>query len=171
MALLKCTKKLQKEIGLKQAALLEVDEHAVCLGSWHANVINIDRRKCLLFVNDKTLLNFVIPNVLKPQIKNLSKVFRDYLLCVLIEEGVPEHVRKKIIVEYEFLGYGNTNNKSILGSMNDLASHYKYFIESAGGVHSHAVPTIIKKLNRMPMGVLGYKYSIEVFNEVWGNEI
>ena len=43
----------------------------------------------------------------------------------------------------------------------DLAFHYTYHIQEAGGVHSYAVPGIIRKLNRMPMGTLEYAYPIE----------
>ena len=56
MQLIRCTKKLQKEIGLKQSDLCTEEPRFSYLGSWHANLIHIDRRKCLLFANDRTLL-------------------------------------------------------------------------------------------------------------------
>jgi len=45
--------------------------------------------------------------------------------------------------------------------MNDLAYHYKINILDAGGVHSHAVPGIIHRLNRMPMGAIKYACPID----------
>jgi hypothetical protein len=45
--------------------------------------------------------------------------------------------------------------------VNDLAFHYKYSIQEAGGVHSPAVPEIMRRLNRMPMGALKYVFPIE----------
>ena len=45
--------------------------------------------------------------------------------------------------------------------MNDLAFHYKNHIISEGGIFKALIPSIIHKLNHMPMGMLGYKYSAE----------
>jgi hypothetical protein len=161
MQLLRCTKKLQKEMGLKKSDLSENEQGVSVLGSWHVNVIHIDGKKCLLFVNDKTLFNFIVPDIIRAQIRELSKIFISTLECVLSEESIPEVTVNKIMSEYESIQYANTNNKSVLGSVNDLAFHYKYHIRSEGGVHSSAVPSIIKKLNRLPMGALKYMYSIE----------
>lgn len=69
--------------------------------------------------------------------------------------------------ECESILYGNTNSKSVLGSMNDLAFHYKHHIQSEGGAHSYAVPSIIGKLNRMPMGALEYVYPIEALKAIY----
>jgi hypothetical protein len=54
-----------------------------------------------------------------------------------------------------------------LGSMNDLAFHYKYNILEAGGVHSHAIPEIIRRLNRMPMGAIKYTYPTEALRAMF----
>ena len=87
MQLIRCTKKLQKEMGLKQSELCEEESSFSYLGPWHANLIHIDRRKCVLFVNDKTLFNFIAPDVSRAQIRELDKLFKDYLLCVVADAG------------------------------------------------------------------------------------
>ncbi len=166
MQILRCTKKLQKEMGLTKSDLSENEPSESCLGSWHVNLIHIDRKKCLLFVNDKTRFNFIVPDIMRAQIRELSRMFRSTLECVLADEGIPEMTINKIMSEYESIQYANTNNKSVLGSMNDLAFHYKYHIQSEGGVHSYAVPSIIKKLNRLPMGALDYVYPVEALKAV-----
>ena len=166
MSLIRCTKKLQKEMGLKKNDIAEAEPGETLLGSWHANMISIDDKKCLLFVNDRTLFNFIVPDMTKAQIRGLSEIFKSMLACVLSAEGVSEGAKVKIMLEYESIQYGDTNSKSVLGSMNDLAFHYKHHIQSEGGVHSYAVPSIIKKLNRMPMGALKYVYPIEALKAV-----
>ena len=67
MQLIRCTKKLQKEMGLKSSDLCTEEPRFSYLGSWHANLIHIDRRKCVLFVNDKTLFNFTESNIRLPR--------------------------------------------------------------------------------------------------------
>ena len=47
-------------MGLKPADLSTDSETDALLGSWHANLIHINRKKCVLFVNDKTLFNFIL---------------------------------------------------------------------------------------------------------------
>ena len=148
-------------MGLKKSDVSENVPSESFLGSWHVNLIYIDGKKCLLFVNDKTLFNFIVPDIPRAQIKKLSSIFKATLECVLSDEGIPEMAITKIMSEYESVQYANTNNKSVMGSMNDLAFHYKYHIQSEGGVHSYAVPSIIKKLNHMPMGALDYVFPIE----------
>lgn len=71
--------------------------------------------------------------------------------------------------DYESVQYANTNSKSILGSMNDLAFHYKYHIQAQGGAHSYAVPSILKKLNHMPMGALEYVFPIQALKAAYEN--
>lgn len=167
MQLIRCTKKLQKEMALKQSDLCEEEPHFSYLGPWHANLIHIDRRKCVLFVNDKTLFNFIVPDLSKAQIRDLDKLFKSYLSCVLADAGIPDADRNRILSEYDEVGYANSNSKSVLGSMNDLAFHYKYSIQEAGGVHSQAVPGIIRRLNRMPMGALKYVFPIEALRALY----
>ena len=70
-------------MGLKKSDLSEDEPKKSYLGSWHANLIYIDRKKCLLFVNDKTLFNFIVPDISRAQIKELSNIFRVNLESVL----------------------------------------------------------------------------------------
>lgn len=161
MQLIRCTKKLQKEMGLKPSDLCAEEPRFSYLGPWHANLIHIDRRKCLLFANDRTLFNFIVPDVTRATIRGLEKLFTNYLSCILADEGFAEADRGRILSEYDEIGFANTNNKSVLGSMNDLAFHYKYSILESGGVHSPAVPGIIRQLNRMPMSSIKEVFPIE----------
>lgn len=167
MQLIRCTGKLQKEMGLKKSDLIEEECSVSKLGPWHANLIHINGRKCILFANDKTLLNFIVTDVTRAEIRELSKMFLNTLICVLADEGISNSVIDAIKQEYAENGYAKTNNKSVLGSMNDLAFHYKFLIQDSGGVYSHMVPSIIKKLNHMPMGAINYAYSIDAFRAMY----
>jgi len=160
MQLIRCTKKLQKEMGLKPSDLCAEEPRFSYLGPWHANLIHIDRRKCVLF-------NFIVPDLSRVQIRELDRLFKSYLSCVLADAEIPEADRARILSEYDEVEYANTNSKSVLGSMNDLAFHYKYSIQEAGGVHSPAVPEIIRRLNRMPMGALKYVFPIEALKALY----
>jgi hypothetical protein len=161
MQLIRVTGKLQKEIGLRKSDLIESSPKFNYIGPWHANLIHISAKKCILFVNDKTLFNFIVPNVSRTQIRKLKDLFVEYLMCVLAEEELRREAIDRVISEYSDMEYAKTNSKSVLGSMNELAWHYKYRILESGGIHSPAVPSIIKKLNRMPMSAIEEAFPIE----------
>ena len=165
--LIRCTGKLQKEMGLKKTELKEDEANFSYLGSWHANLILIDRKKCVLFCNDKTLFSFIVPGISRTDIKKLEQIFKEWLQCVLADEELPRSVIEAIISEYSEINYAKTNNKSVLGSMNDLAYHYKYAILEAGGVNSYEVPGIIRRLNRLPMGALKYSNAINTLKSLY----
>lgn len=52
MQLIKCTKKLLDEFPQKTPSEVPQENN---LGSWHANIFNIEKRKCVLVTNDLTL--------------------------------------------------------------------------------------------------------------------
>ena len=153
-------------MGLKKNDISVSEPKESFLGSWHANMIYIDGKKCVLFINDKTLFNFIVPNVPRAEIRELSKVFIHNLAFVLSSEGISEKMTAKVLFEYESIEYADTTNKSVLGSLNDLAFHYKHRIESEGGIHSYAIPSIINQLNHMPMGALEYVFPIEALKSI-----
>ena len=150
-------------LGVKDLATLEPKDSG--LGPWTANLIFVNRRKCILFVNDKTLFNFLVPDILRKHICELDSMFRNWFSCELGEEGFTEVQTARIMEEYQVIGYSKTKSRSVLGSMNDLAFMYKYSIQTKGGLHGLGFPGIIKEMNRVPMGSLGYKYPIEALLE------
>ena len=156
MQILHCTGKLRKEMGLKNSDLTEAETEPSFLGSWHANLIYAKRKKAVLFVDDKTLFNFIAINLKRNEIKDLSNIFRENLYQTLTLEGFSAEKIKKTMAEYETIQYDKTRNRSVLGSMNDYAFHYKYHIQNG-----EFLPDIIHKLNRMPMGALKYAYPID----------
>lgn len=127
----------------------------------------MNRRKCILFVNDKTLFNFLVPDVPRQQIRELDRMFRNWLPCVLVEEGFAQAQTKKIVEEYRAIGYSNTKSRSVLGSMNEFAFMYKFYLQPGGGLHGCDFPDIIKRMNRTPMGSLGYQLPIEALFDIF----
>ena len=161
MQLIRCTAKFLKEMSLK-AKDLSVEPPFSFLGQWHANLIYINRRKTLIFVNDRTLFNFIVPDVTRSQIRELPEQFRLMLSCVLAEEAVPDDVRQRILEEYAQIGFAKSSDRSVLGSSNDIAFHYKYrILLEEGATQSSRVPEIIREMNRMQTQAIRYAFPIE----------
>ena len=154
MQLIRCTKKLQKRLSLSNDEFMKHESSGDILGPWHANLIAISGSPAILFANDRTLLNFFIDINPHGPVHHFHKNFVAMVSCLLADLGVRDATREYLIQEYTEIGFAPTNNRRVLGSMNDLAFHYDCLVSEAGGIHSADVPRIIRDLNGMPMSML-----------------
>lgn len=137
------------------------------LGSWHANLIHIDGRKTLLFVNDRTRFNFIVPDVRRAQICDLGAVFTEGFSRALSDVRVAERTRVRILEECRDFVFAPTGDRRVLGTMNDIASHYKYSMLEGGGMEGAAIPAIIRNLNRIPFAAVGYRFPVELLRNLY----
>jgi len=155
---------------VKGADLLEEKPpSSLCLGAWYANLLMIDRRKCVLFTSEKTLYSFLVAGVKKADFKRFDELFTSNLRLNLENEGFREDVIEKVMREYDRLYLGKTKSRSILGHMNDHAFHYKLYVRRKGGLSSCDIPYLNKKINRIPIGALGNNYGIEEIRYLLGD--
>jgi len=162
----RCTAKAQKMLGIKSKDLSEIKTSRSMLGNWYVNISTIDRRKTFLFVNERTLLSFILYGVKKSNIANMHEMFLAALNQLLLLEGVDDHVINKLNKEYLHFEYTKTNNKRVLGNMNDLMSLYKHFIYSEDGLKYCDLTNIIHRINNTPQKNIGWAYSIELTKEL-----
>ena len=94
MISLQCTQKLLKEVGQEQE---EAFIPTVPLGCWHANLLMLDRRKCVLFTNDQTRYSFLVAGLKKPDFKCLDEVFRQGLFRCLRLDDIPQEAIEKVL--------------------------------------------------------------------------
>lgn len=153
MLVLRCTKKLQTAIRLKKADLVDPSLATSRFCSWFLHLIEIDGRSCLLAANDQTLFNFLIADIPKLDADQLIKLFKSYLHCILAEEGFDQPFIHKLMAEFAEVRFANTNSRRVLSSLNELAFMYVCHLEDEG-VHSSRLPEIIKKMNRVVMGII-----------------
>ena len=168
MLVLRCTKKLQTAIRLKKADLVDANIETSNFCSWYLNLIEIDGCPCLLAANNQTLFNFLIADIPKLDADQLLKLFKSYLHCVLAEEGLEQTFIHKLMDEFAEVRFANTNSRRVLGSLNELAFMYVCHLEDEG-VHSSRLPEIIKKMNRVVMGMTSTS-SINELHDLFGLE-
>jgi Domain of unknown function (DUF6933) len=118
------------------------------LGNWYANLLRIDRKKCLLFTNEKTLYSFLIPGVEKENLKNIVDEFLMHLNLNLQAEGFGLEVINRVMREYQDIGFAKTTSKHILGAMNQLALEYEVLIEMKEGLENVKVLEMNRDINR-----------------------
>lgn len=164
MALIQCTQKLLTKLDSFDAGSMK--ESTSILGNWHANLLCIERRNCILFTNDLTLYSLFLPKVVKAHFQKLAEMFTQALVLNLEAEGFDQHI-EPILGEYKNkLTFTKSNNRSVLGSMNDIAYMVKLRVFDHGGLDHCDCLNLNKKINRIPFKAIKYHYPIECLTKL-----
>jgi len=151
--ILRCTKKLLTEYGL---SVVEDTSDNKTFSEWYANLIYIERKKCILFTESKTLYSIILLDIKKADIINIGEIFYKQLYRSFLQIGIKEYLIKHIIPQPLKIIYSKTQDKKILGSMNDYAYQYKYSILAKGGIRNIDIDEMIHNVNESPMSLIGY---------------
>jgi hypothetical protein len=170
MALLHCTRKLLKEMGVSPSVASQVPPDNSKWGPWNANLIFVDRRKCVLFVHARSLANFLVGDLSRAELRDIGTIFRNGFGRFLLQEDFPAPLVETLLSEYKDWIPATAHDRTVQGSMTDLAAHYKYAIPEMGNLKPEDLAGPIRDMNRMPMGALKYAYAIEEFREMLGLE-
>jgi len=150
-----CTRKLLEEIGRRPEALPDAvgDESSI----WTANLIFIERRKCLLLTHHATLFTVFVPDLRRAQLRELEPLVSESLVEALALEGGAARSR----ISSSGIGLRRSRTRRVLGSMNDLAFQARVIIEAGGGLAVYDHEDLARRLNRIPMGALKYRFAID----------
>lgn len=157
--LIRCTKKLLGEIPTD---LLDM---AASGDSWHANLLRIERRKCVLFTHDATLYSVFVPALKKPEFDRLPEVFAERLFKALLWEEFPQAQIEVMLDAVRVVRFGRSNSRSVLGSMNDIQFQAQVYVHYDGGLDSTDLVDLHRRLNRAPMSAIGHSYPVERLRE------
>jgi hypothetical protein len=159
MQLIRCTQKLLKELAVAPVA---IENPSGPLGPWHANLLRIQRRKCVLFTNDSTLFSLFVPGLRKPEFEQLPQILGQSLFRALRLEDFSQQQIEVVLDEIKDLQFAKTNSRSVLGSMNDLAYQVIWIIDSMGGLEECSVDVVNHEINRNPLRAIDpHVYSID----------
>ena len=166
MIQIRCTQKVVKELGLKEGGLCDVKQPTSLLGNWYSNLFILDRRKTLIFMNERTLLSFIILGIRKNNLKDLPIVFHNGVKQVLLMEDFDSNVISNVTEECLEIEITKTTNPSLLRNLNDLVNLYKSLVLDEGGLKSCDLDSITKKINRTPQKNLEWSNSVEIAREI-----
>jgi hypothetical protein len=157
--LIHCTQKLLAEIPDRAI------DPAASGESWHANLLRIDRRKCVLFTHDRTLYSVFAPALKKPEFEHLDEVFGQRLFKALMWDELPQTQIERMLEACRMIRFTRSSNRSVLGSMNDMRFQIGWYIDDGGGLANIDLAQFHHRLNRIPFGAIGYAYPVERFQE------
>ena len=158
MATIKCTAKLLNELGIKP--INEADQ-PTSLNDWHANLLRLDRKKYVLFTNDQTLYSILVRWTKTLKLSGLLERFKLELFRNLMGEGLSQERIELLLSRHTQISVTKTNNRSVLGSMNDLTFQIEYMIYRYGGLANSDLTEIIRQTNRTPMKAIKYHLAID----------
>jgi hypothetical protein len=127
---------------------------------WYANLIWLERRKCLLLTHAGTLFSVFLPDVRAPQLRPPGPYIVGVVEAALDSEGLPTHLFGTL--DPAALKVAKTASRSVLGFMNDMAVHIDYAVASAGGLGRCDADAVSRHLRRTPYNRGGFLYPIDL---------
>jgi len=167
MMQLKCTRKLLDFAGIAPAPLPEAN--GTLLGAWHVNTEVVGRYRFLLFLNDKSLYCLVAVIPATEKTVPLAMVFRHLLASAMLRNGVDQAHIGQVGQEYVEELITKTDNRKVIGNLNDIFNQMCCFIENAMNENRPVdLPELEDHLNRIPQRNIGGRFSVDVFKEMLG---
>jgi len=163
MLYLKCTGAVQKVLGLSKNLFFDAIPCTASLGNWYIHRFDIGRRRAYIFMSEATLLSFILFQGKKPvTAESLPNMMLAGLQQLLQMRGISEDAIDRALAPYHEGRFAKTDNRSDLGSLNDLVQRYQWIIEDGGGLDRCDLTQIIMGTNAMPQRRLGWCTSWEI---------
>ena len=153
-------------MGLGKKGLYEGESSSTGLGDWYANLFRVSHYKCILFTNESTLYSLVAFRVGKREITNLGAELRYHLRFALKQENLPDQVIFSILQDYMDIQYAKTNNRSVVGSMNEILAEYKFRVQHAEILNPMTLEELNHEINRTPLKAIDFKYAVEKLHKL-----
>ncbi len=137
MIRLHCTKKLLTKLPLQASGRLRhkrpspyatSDDSASLLSGWHANLILLQRRQCVLFVHDATRIPVFVPALKKADFAELDWHFCDVFMNTLIKTGADDALMQRAHHALGPLVCDTDYDRSVQGTLNQLKQNIEHLL-------------------------------------------
>ena len=145
MITFRCTRKLLEYLEVDP--IDEPSQSTGRLGDWYANLVPTFGGDLIVFVNERSLVTVAIPAL---EGDHLVSLFRARVRNLLLMLDVSRQAIEEEVGEYEEVQFAKTASRSILGSMNDIASNYQFISERGDESGILSLSDTEYKLSNMP---------------------
>ena len=139
----RCTGKLLNLLGKESARPVEAPPTS---DDWYANLLWLDRRKCLLITHAGTLFSLFVADVRAADLRPFERRIVDLLTAALLDEDLPGDTLGHI--EPKEVQIAKTASKHVLGVMNQMAFEIGWAADRAGGLRYLDVDDLNRHLRR-----------------------
>ncbi|MGH2947211.1 MAG: DUF6933 domain-containing protein [Solirubrobacteraceae bacterium] len=140
--ILRCTGKLLNLLGKRAVALVDAPPSD---DDWYANLLWLDRRKCLLIVHAGTLFPIFVADIRISDLRPIRRVV-DLLKRALLEEDLP--IDALGLLDPNDVQLAKTASRHVLGVMNEMAFECGWHIDQAEGLWNINVDDLNHHLRR-----------------------
>ena len=98
------------------------------LSGWHANLLTLQRRNCVLLVHDATRFPLFIKGLLKADFANFDQLFTDALMNTLLKLNATQsqlNTAARLLTPCRF---DTDCNRSVQGTMNQMAGDIQHML-------------------------------------------
>jgi hypothetical protein len=140
---LRCTAKVLKLLGASPRDLATIDPAD---DDWYANLLWLERRKCLLLAHAGTLFSVFVPGVRKADLLPIGATVVSLIHDQLRIEGVP--VDRFGLLEPNSVDLAKTASRSVLGYMNEIGRFCECAVAARGGLARCSFDELNRELRR-----------------------
>ena len=166
MMLMRCTRKVLKLLG-RRARQVELSQPDGGLAEWYVDIVEGLGPAFFLCTNPATLYTLVLPTSHTDDVADLSGRLLSRLALHMTELGTDRSSVEQLIRQLCTVLVAKTASRSVLGSINDLITHFCWHFSKQmtenGKVDLRAIE---HDLNNMPQRPIGWKFSQERFAEL-----
>lgn len=160
MLAIQCSKKLREQfkIDIPKRIPAGLDPFY----SWHSHLFTLNRRKCVIVMNNLTRYNFILVGLKKEDFKVYDQMVVDAIRDNLLTEGATKKEVDKYIKNCGSPIYLQASDRSIISQMNEMIRVIGYWnsIDKQDGVEPD-LKEINRRLNSFVMLKLPKSYSGE----------
>lgn len=141
----RCTAKLLNLPG-KRSVSCRLVEAPPSSDDWYANLLWLDRRKCLLITHAGTLFSLFVADISVADLRPFEGRIVDLVAGALFDEGLPSDVLGRL--ERSKVQIAKTASRHVRGVMNQMAFEVEWDIDHAGGLWNVDVDDLNRHLRR-----------------------
>ncbi|SMF65746.1 hypothetical protein SAMN02745866_04225 [Alteromonadaceae bacterium Bs31] len=139
MITIHCTKKLWSKLPLDAHGRLPSQDDTMSspergkiapqLGDWHANLVTLQRRNCILLVHNATRFPVFISCLTKPGFASLQWQFEDVFMNTLLKLNANQRQLDAAAAAINSpLCFDSTTERSLLGALNNLKANIEHVL-------------------------------------------
>jgi hypothetical protein len=139
----RCTGKLLNLLGGQSVALIDTPPTG---DDWYANLLWVDRRKCLVVAHAGTLFALFVADIRVNDLRPFERLIVELLTGALLEEGLPSDALGRL--EPNEVRLAKTSSRHVLGVMNQMALEVGWHVDQVGGLWNIDVDELNRHLRR-----------------------
>jgi hypothetical protein len=141
--ILRCTTRLLELLRPDDATLVDADPSDE---DWYANLLWINRRKCLLLLHAGTLFPVLIADVRARELNTIGSFVIDHIEAALADEGFARDALG--VLDPAAVRLARTASRQVLGFMNDTGTMCRHHSAASGGLAAADLPGLNRQLRR-----------------------